>query len=432
MPNNRKTTSGQQALFTPPPSKSREATSSTFVDNMRLPIHGWFRYSAGFSAEWVQFEIKKRSAESGHLCVFDPFAGSGTTLIASQQAGAEAMGTDSHKFMARIAKAKMCWTADPNLLANRADKIARTAVPDPDPNPPDLLAKCFQPDTLATLRGLRRSLDECASGDDIDQLLWLALVAILRPCSHVGTAQWQYVLPNKSKARVADPLDAFRLLTDAMRRDMEQVQSETPDPPTATYVETDARRCEGIPDGWADLVLTSPPYANNYDYADATRLEMTFLGEVSSWGDLKRVRQALIRSCSQAMTGFDAEAALADPLLDPIRDELIPVFKNLEKERKNHGGKKAYHHMIIAYFLDLAGVWAALRRVTAPGGEVCFVVGDSAPYGVYVPVERWLGEIAENSGFKGWKFEKLRDRNLKWKNRKHQVPLHEGRLWVMG
>ncbi len=28
-------------------------TSSTFVDNMGLPVHRWFRYSAGFSATWA-------------------------------------------------------------------------------------------------------------------------------------------------------------------------------------------------------------------------------------------------------------------------------------------------------------------------------------------------------------------------------------------
>ena len=37
---------------------TREATSSTFVDNMRLPIHGWNRYSAGFSVEWAQSVIR--------------------------------------------------------------------------------------------------------------------------------------------------------------------------------------------------------------------------------------------------------------------------------------------------------------------------------------------------------------------------------------
>lgn len=61
---------------------------------------------------------------------------------------------------------------------------------------------------------------------------------------------------------------------------------------------------------------------------------------------------------------------------------------------------------------------------------MCLVVGDSAPYGIHVPVENWLGILAVEAGFKNFSFEKLRDRNVKWKNRKHRVPLHEGRLWI--
>ena len=33
-----------------PRSKLQTTRSGTFVDNMKLPIHRWFRYSAGFSA----------------------------------------------------------------------------------------------------------------------------------------------------------------------------------------------------------------------------------------------------------------------------------------------------------------------------------------------------------------------------------------------
>ena len=88
--------------------------------------------------------------------------------------------------------------------------------------------------------------------------------------------------------------------------------------------------------------------------------------------------------------------------------------------------------MVAAYFRDLAQVWHALRRACAAGAKVCFVVGDSAPYGVHAPVERWLGELALAAGFGSWRFEKTRDRNVKWKNRKHRVPLQEGRLWVEG
>jgi hypothetical protein len=44
----------------------------------------------------------------------------------------------------------------------------------------------------------------------------------------------------------------------------------------------------------------------------------------------------------------------------------------------------------------------------------------------------WLGRLAVHAGFDDWKFEKIRDRNVKWKNRKHRVPLVEGRLVIAG
>jgi DNA modification methylase len=195
----------------------------------------------------------------------------------------------------------------------------------------------------------------------------------------------------------------------------------------------DARHCASVPDAWCDLVVTSPPYANNYDYADATRLEMCFFGDIRGWGDLQStVRERLVRACTQHVSRYADQAAdaLRSNLLAPVRKELSAVFARLDAEREQHGGKKPYHAMIAYYFLDMADVWQALRRVVRQGGEVCFVIGDSAPYGIHVPVDRWLGELAVSAGFRSWRFEKIRDRNTKWKNRKHRVPLHEGRLWV--
>ena len=94
--------------------------------------------------------------------------------------------------------------------------------------------------------------------------------------------------------------------------------------------------------------------------------------------------------------------------------------------------KKAYHTMLVAYFVDMAKIWYNLRYVMKPNSTVCFVIGDSAPYGIYVPVDKWLGELAISAGFKEYYFEKIRDRNIKWKNRKHRVPLQEGCLWIKG
>jgi hypothetical protein len=205
--------------------------------------------------------------------------------------------------------------------------------------------------------------------------------------------------------------------------------------PRALFSQTDARICDGVPDGYANLVITSPPYPNNYDYADATRLEMSFMQEISGWGDLQEtVRRHLIRSCSQHVPSrtVNLDEVLAAPELAPIREELSAVCSQLDEIRHTKGGKKTYHLMVACYFRDLALVWQSLRRVCEPGATVCFVIGDSAPYGIYVPVIPWLGALAVAAGFKGFKFERTRARNVKWKNRKHRVPLQEGRLWVQG
>lgn len=211
--------------------------------------------------------------------------------------------------------------------------------------------------------------------------------------------------------------------------------SGAPKGPSAILISSDARTCDGIPDEWANLVITSPPYANNYDYADATRLEMCFWREIEGWSDLqKAVRQHLIRSCSQHVPegAVDLEQMLSTPELTAIREEIGEVCKQLACVRRQKGGKKTYHLMVAAYFRDLALVWRALRRVCQRPSRLCFVIGDSAPYGVYVPVMQWLGRLALAAGFSAFTFEKIRDRNVKWKNRKHRVPLCEGRMWVQG
>jgi hypothetical protein len=123
---------------------------------------------------------------------------------------------------------------------------------------------------------------------------------------------------------------------------------------------------------------------------------------------------------------------LCAPELEPIRPDLKKVCDELAQKRESHGGRKTYHLMIACYFRDLAQCWQALRRATSDHAAVCFVIGDSAPYGVYVPVVPWLGQLALAAGFHSFSFEKIRDRNVKWKNRKHRVPLLEGRLWVEG
>lgn len=413
--------------------------SGSFVDNMKLPVHRWFRYSAGFSADWVRKVIQERTDLKGHVNVVDPFAGVGTTLLACNAGQAIGTGFEMHPFVFRVARTKLeAMEVDLKILKELLNDFffaVRNSTPIHIEDQPPLLKKCYTNETLAILTLFRQQFQSFYHEDTAEsRLLWLAITTILRPSSSVGTAQWQYILPSKRKTKVLSPYDAFLVKANEMVDDISFAKRNGWLAHSRIHW-TDARQPEIMLSKLADLVITSPPYPNNYDYADATRLEMTFWGEVQNWGDLQSVvRSHLIRSCSQhaAAERLDLESLLANRVLDPICSELSVACHELAAIRLTKGGRKTYHTMTAAYFIDMARVFLSLRKLCRSGAEMCFVVGDSAPYGVYLQVDRWLGDLALAAGFESWQFEKIRDRNTKWKNRKHRVPLKEGRLWIQG
>lgn len=100
--------------------------STTFSGNMSLPVHKWYRYSAGFSARWAEETVVKYAKESGSFSdfkVLDPFAGSGTTLLSCDAAGIKSYGYESHPFIAEIAQSKLLWNTDVTAFSAKAAQI---------------------------------------------------------------------------------------------------------------------------------------------------------------------------------------------------------------------------------------------------------------------------------------------------------------------
>src|SRR5580692_2063766 len=79
----------------PPIARRKIDTSSTFAGNTSLPVHRWFKYSAGFSAKWARDLIEREKA-NGRRMILDPFAGSGTTIIEGEAAGILSIGLEAH------------------------------------------------------------------------------------------------------------------------------------------------------------------------------------------------------------------------------------------------------------------------------------------------------------------------------------------------
>lgn len=417
------------------PPNQKAARSGTFVDNMSLPIHRWFRYSAGFAAPWVEDVLVDWQIKPDQI-VLDPFAGSGTVSIVCDANGINSISVEAHPVVARICKAKLLWNCHPGKFEQFAARVieqAQVCTADIRLYPP-LIQRSFDEEALMTLDRLKSAWTSMQDSSPESELVWLVLTSILRRASKAGTAQWQYILPSKTKKNVVHPLLAFRQQVELMKQDMRWMQTRF-DHSHAKTIVGDARAISKSVQHQVDAVITSPPYANNYDYADALRFEMTFWGDVSGWGDIHdAVRKYLIVSSSQhaSRERLEINALLESDAVQPIRHELGIVMQELAQVRESHGGKKHYHTMIGAYCRDISLVLRQLRLACKDGAKMCWVIGDSAPYGVYCPIDKWIAELAMAAGFKEHRFEKLRDRNIKWKNRKHRVPLQEGLLWIEG
>jgi hypothetical protein len=161
---------------------------------MSLPIHRWFRYSAGFAAQWVEQVLSDWKIKQEHL-VLDPFAGSGTVSVVCDMMGIPSLGIEAHPFVARILEAKLLWNTPPERVSEFADAVVTKAYKQKPSKVeyPKLIKRSYEPRNLAALDSLKSVWVLLQNKSPESELVWLALTAILRSTSTAGTAQWQYI-----------------------------------------------------------------------------------------------------------------------------------------------------------------------------------------------------------------------------------------------
>jgi hypothetical protein len=110
-----------------------------------------------------------------------------------------------------------------------------------------------------------------------------------------------------------------------------------------------------------------------------------------------------------------------------LYNELVEKVSALSGRRKHKGGKKSYDCLVAGYFSDMARVLQQVFRALKPGLDFVLVLGDSAPYGIYIPTHEYLARIGLALGFSSWQVEELRTRGDKWREnpQRHKVKLKE-------
>ncbi|HTP54532.1 MAG TPA: DNA methyltransferase [Thermoplasmata archaeon] len=367
----------------------------TFRPNEKLPVHRWWPFVQGYSAEFVR-DVLARAGLARGAAVLDPFAGSGTTLVEARRSGARAVGTELLPPAVLAARVKTGFELDPEKLgavAARTLRAARRRAAGPLPFLRETRRQ-FDPAVLPDLTRLRDSLPP--EGTDAGDAVRLAFGRILIPSSRLHRS------PCLGYSRRATdggpgPFARFEAAVRSMQEDLAILASERSGwGPAARIDRKDAR--EGVARaGSVDLAVTSPPYVNGLDYVMNYKLDLAWLGYATSYAELARLRGAEV-ACDNLPRAETKPFLTAHDVPDPWLREILPEIER-NVTRKGSYRRSDAHAVVHRYFSDLERVLAGVHRALRPGGRFLLVVGDSLLAGTYIPGDLILARIGARIGF---------------------------------
>ncbi len=406
------------------PNGKNELRDAAAGENKVLPVHRWVPWIAGFSARFVADAIdaylpKRNRAKS---YVLDPFAGVATTLVEALKAGCNTVGYEINPFAALAARTKInCVEVVPDAFRTQITAF-RSAVESFESGLDRKWSEggdeAINP-ILDSLRGVGRApfrsrIPFFSSPVEAKFLYALGQTAALQEPLHalfrtalgatmVSVSNYTYEPSLSSRPGAGKPLieNASVALPicrrlDEMLEDIEWAQAAH----GGEWRQRERRVIEGsyfdstLSPGQVSLVITSPPYMNNYHYVRNTRPQLHWLDlghngngprdlERDSYGKFWQT----VRQGERLNLEFDF----------PQVAERIEHLRGLNVGRGAYGGP-GWANYVTVYCNDSFRFLGLLKRQLKPGAYAIVVVGNSIIQGMEFKVDRLLAEMAEQQG----------------------------------
>ena len=383
--------------------------------------HGLHPYKGKFYPQLAKGLMNLCKLKSGAK-VFDPFCGSGTTLLEGYLNGHRTFGCDMNPMAAKIAKAKV------GILEINPDVIRETfgtlvsQIEDAPARPNDELGQfnphCFDEisswfsapviSKISWLLAAIRSLSEGVIRDFLEVIL----ISIVRDVSQQDPTDLR-IRRRKNPLKDADVFQMYLNALDTQYTRIENFWSVRGYSPErfrpSQIIEGDSRDAEtltalGLSRHSIDLVLTSPPYATALPYIDTDRLSLLLLFGMDS-SSRRPVEHQLVGS-REIITKQrrEIEKAITDrttALPDNVSNYLYTLHQRVSSADVGFR-RKNMPTLLCRFFSDMASVLKNCQHVLRPGGEAMIVIGDNrirvdSDY-ERIPTTEFVRDIAVNCG----------------------------------
>lgn len=388
----------------------RQRAELTFKHNMRNGRHGWLRLTPAYSLKLVDDRLE---GSSGHVHVFDPFCGTGTTALAAIMRGHNAVALDINPFLIWFAKAKVA-----EYHRNSIERARDAAVgiiqdmPDPaDPPPIANIERWWGKNSLDFLCRVKAGIDSLRMPAEKT----LLLIAFCRTQMALSNAAFNHQsMSFNDKSRHDRQLKLFSVEPDYSLQfldDVEVVLEGALINPSgkAEILNVDARDCAPLSRERFDLLITSPPYPNRMSYIRELRPYMYWLGFLQ---DARKAGELDWKAIGG--TWGIATSLLADWQMDKrsyLPDYLLAAIDGVARAERRHS--RILANYIAKYFVDMWKHLTSILPVMKNGGSVYYIVGNSTFYDVLIPVERAYADMLSKAGFSNVSVETIRKRNSK-------------------
>lgn len=397
-------------------------TLVSFQASKRQSGYRWYKFKEGYSSALVSYYLDQLGIKSGK--VLDPFAGSGTSLFASAEKGLDAVGLEllpiGHEIM---------WVRRA-ILNSKQGKIAETISEWLRKEPWKKERRIVELKHLNITRGAfplqteRRIGQYLSAVDRLNEeipkrIFKFALLCILESVSFTRKdgqyLRWDY-RSGRREGKTQFDKGEIKEFDAAITEKLSEIVHDLTQIPDSLFPE-DVKREAGKVDlvygscldtlptvkEKFDLILTSPPYCNRYDYTRTYALELMLLGVNEE--EIRNLRQTML-SCtvenrdkenlSNKFSKGVFEKANQSFSSQEYLKNVLNYLELIKKDLNNPGIVR----MVKNYFYELCLLIFESARVTKKGGYFV-MVNDNVRYaGVHIPVDLILSDFAADAGFK--------------------------------